>query len=366
MAEVIPGASTFRLEKRGEFDVGAVYHPASDIGTDAAPAVDWFARQTTFTAHGNRIFVTSPRAIRAFDSENGSQKWTSGSADNPRAAGFIAAAPIAPARPLLVGDRIIVRRPTRTVPSLVALDREGGHTVWQSRLAAQESVVSDPVAIGSDIVALVAPREERQTATTLALAAFDPSSGEVRWRRPLVRLRDSWWSQPACEVAVDGDTLFAALGGAILACDTAGRVKWLRRAERVPAAVDGWSLLQAHDRPIIAEGRLIVAQRGVRTLECLDPATGRKHWGRVLPDLVSLVGVPGNVVVVHVGRALLGLDLDSGKTLWRYESGDGTVLGCNSAQGITLTRREDGRLTLVWLDAKTGREIGRTVPEGQS
>jgi outer membrane protein assembly factor BamB len=208
------------------------------------------------------MLATSPHATSAFELSNGSQKWTSSQPIARRRTGF---KPVASAaRPLLVGDRIIVRREAPPGASLVSLDRQSGQTVWQSRLASQETVVSDPVAIGNEIVACVAPREERQTATTLALAAFDSASGEVRWRRPLVRLRDSWWSQPVCQVAVDGDTLFVALGGAILACETSGRVKWLRRADRVPAAVDGWSLLQAHDQPEWCADRK-VSGPGVRT-----------------------------------------------------------------------------------------------------
>jgi hypothetical protein len=81
---------------------------------------------------------------------------------------------------------------------------------------------------------------------------------------------------------------------------------------------------------------------------------------------VSVVGVSEKVVIAHVGQALLGLDFGSGRTVWRYESGDGaSVLGCNRSQSVLVARREDARLALVWLDAKTGREVGRTIPDGQ-
>jgi outer membrane protein assembly factor BamB len=276
-----------------------------------------------------------------------------------------AASAFGPARPLVFGSRVFARRQTSAATTLVAIDVENGQTRWQSRLAPFEWVVSDPVVIGNDIGVLVAPREERQTATTLALAAFDSATGELRWRRPLVRLRDSWWTQPTCEVALAGDALFVALGGGVIACDTSGRIKWLRRAPRIPVDVDGWSALQAHDRPMLAEGRLVVAQKGVRLVECLDPETGRRHWTRVFPDLLSVVGIVGSRVVVHAGPAVVGLDLESGKTQWRYESAGGRVLGAQAKEGVVVARRERDRTMLVWLDATSGREMGRSTPEGQ-
>jgi outer membrane protein assembly factor BamB len=358
-----PPPAALKLEKRGEFDAGTVDRPSGAPAEEARAAVDWLARQTSGVIEGDRVIYTSAYATTAFDRHSGSEKWRSGpSSSRSRLFGdsSIAGAFVAPSRPVFAAGRIFLRRATPAL-KLIAIDRENGRTEWESRLERQEAVMSDPVWVSGQLLAVVARQDERQTMTSLGLAAFDPESGEVRWRRPLVRLRSSWWSQPVCQVGTANEKIYVALGGAVVCCNSAGQIDWLRRSERVPAGVDSWSLLQAHDRPVIVGERLIVSQAGVRAVECLEAATGRRQWGRVFPDLLSVVGVAGDVIVVHTRDAIVGLKLASGETAWRYGTeGGSTPLLCGEKNCVLLSRNENRRLVLVWLDGKTGTEIGRS------
>jgi len=355
--------ASYRLEKRGEFDAGTVDRPPGATTDDARAVIDWFARQTAGVLAEERIIFTSRYATTAFDRRSGSEKWRNGPS-TPVGRGGGSTSVVAAAHPLIVGNRIFVRR--GGTPTLMSIDRENGKTVWEARLERQEAVVSDPLWAGGQLLAFVVRQDERQTVTTLSLAVFDPAVGEVRRRRPLARLRGSWSSQPVCQVTVEDETIYAALGGAVLCCNSAGQIGWLRRSERVPAEVDSWSQLQAHDPPVVIGERLVVTQPGVRVIECLETATGRRHWHRVFPDLVSMVGVAEEFIVVHTRDEVVGLKLGTGEMAWRYRiDGSCTPAGCSKEGKVLLSRTEGRRLTLVWLDAKAGREIGRFAPEGQ-
>ena len=71
------------------------------------------------------------------------------------------------------------------------------------------------------------------------------------------------------------------LGGITLSVDWAGRLRWVRKHVAVPAEDDPRWVLQRYVPPLVQEGRMYVTQPGVRTVACLDPATGRLVDGDV-------------------------------------------------------------------------------------
>jgi hypothetical protein len=130
-------------------------------------------------------------------------------------------------------------------------------------------------------------------------------------------------------------------------------------------------VLQRYDRPLIAGGRMYVAQPGVRTVDCLDPATGREHWSVVLPEVLGLVGISGDRLIVRTERDLRAVDSNIGKTLWRYEAPELHSFQLADDEAILLAGRErnpankDQWLTrLTWLDAATGQPTATCVLTG--
>src|SRR5262249_18200854 len=146
--------------------------------------------------------------------------------------------------------------------------------------------------------------------------------GEMVRQRDLVRLRNTWGTRACCEIAEVEEGLVAVLGGATVAFDLAGNVRWARTHVTLPADEDPRWLLQMFDRPLVREGNLYFSQPGVRTVECLAAATGRRNWSVVLPEVVGVVGMAGNVLVVRTETDVRGLNAANGETLWRYAVAD--------------------------------------------
>jgi hypothetical protein len=106
---------------------------------------------------------------------------------------------------------------------------------------------------------------------------------------------------------------------------------------------------------------MYVAQPGVRTIDCLDPETGREHWSVVLPEVVGIVGLSAGRVVVRTEREIRALNGATGRTLWRYDAPELHSFQLADDNAVLLAARErngenkDQWLTrLTWLDAATG------------
>src|SRR5205085_6422007 len=113
------------------------------------------------------------------------------------------------------------------------------------------------------------------------------------------------------------DGIAITLGGVILAIDSSGSVRWVRSQAISPTDDDPRWVLQMFQRPLLKDGRLYVAQPGVRTVECVAAATGRHYWSAVLSDIVGIVGFSGDLLVVRTQGDLRGLNLSDGTTKWR-------------------------------------------------
>jgi hypothetical protein len=129
----------------------------------------------------------------------------------------------------------------------------------------------------------------------------------------------------------------------------------------VPAEDDPRWVLQRYDRPLVRGGRMYVAQPGVRTVDCLDPATGRQHWSVVLPEVIGLVGFSTDHLIVRTETDLRALDPSSGAALWRYPAPELHSFQLADQESLLLAARErstanqDQWLTrLTWLDAARG------------
>jgi hypothetical protein len=187
-------------------------------------------------------------------------------------------------------------------------------------------------------------------------------------QRELVRLRSTWGARAYCEVVEHEDGLTAALGGVVLGLDTAGNVRWVRSQVVLPADEDPRWVLQMYQRPLVKSGRLYVAQPGVRTVECLAAATGRRYWSAVLPEVIGIVGLTGDLLVVRTEGGVRGLILANGTTRWKYDADDLFSFQLMDDDRLLIARRERAphhadqwQTRLTWLNPADGKPLATTV-----
>jgi outer membrane protein assembly factor BamB len=181
-----------------------------------------------------------------------------------------------------------------------------------------------------------------------------------------------------CQLAdVDG-LLVVAAGGAVIACDGDGRVRWVRREHWLPPPVDGSWMLAAQSPPVARDGRLYLVQPGSPGVVALDAASGRLLWRLGDVSVSRLCGIARDrLVVERIGLVasagsskpgaadLIGVDAATGKVAWRYGPADLLDANLVSDEGVLLAVREpvagkNARVAvLVNLDPATGRETRR-------
>jgi hypothetical protein len=356
-----PAPAGFAVQQRARLDGPVGNDPNSEVTRDInALRVPWVERQLATLVEDDTLYVSNRFQVAAYRLENGERKWQSaalpGSALRSRDWSLM------PMRPLIVGDHLYVRLLYGAGPMLACFTKDNGKLLWAAEQRNRESVVSDPLWIQDQLVALTMSRGE-QGQSTLALTSYDRESGEPLAQRHLLRLNDVWWSRRAGEVAPLGDGLIATLGGVTVCCDLHGEVRWIRRPVGLPPEEESNWVRQAFQSPLVVGDRVLLAQPGVRLLECVEADTGRLLWSHVLPDLESILGAHDGRAIVRTEQALMAYDLADGGQAWRYdrpELCEGVLLG--GAGGLLIVERHPTRQNkdrfvprLVWLDPATGR-----------
>jgi len=196
---------------------------------------------------------------------------------------------------------------------------------------------------------------------------LDPQSGEIVRSRDLLALRSTLGARACCEVTPTDDGIAVALGGAVLSITADGDVRWLRMQTVTSPEDDPRWVLQTFQQPLVHDKRLYVAQPGVRSVDCLDPSTGRKQWSAEFSDLVGLVGLSGDLLVVRTGGAIRALDAADGTQRWEFAISDAFPFQLVDDQYVLIANREPvpdkaGRwqVRLTWLDATSGKPLGTT------
>jgi outer membrane protein assembly factor BamB len=210
-----------------------------------------------------------------------------------------------------------------------------------------------PVALGGDLayVGVAVP-----AAKVYGLRAFDPKTGQEKWRAPA---EDSILGAP---VYADGAVYYGASDGQVYAVDAAtGQVKpgWPFRTEE---AVWG--------APLVANGKVYIASMDHR-LYCLDAETGTPAWEAPFETGGAMAAQP---VLDASGRVLYVGDFDG--RVYAVETSSGLALSGFDSQTfragnwiwaeVLLTSDRlyatalDGRLYA--LDPATGKELATYVP----
>jgi outer membrane protein assembly factor BamB len=327
--------------------------------------VPWVDRQIATVLEGDVLYLSNRFEVAAYKLASGQRLWQS-----PPPPG-----PMKPAqdwamiamRPLVTPQHIFARQLYGPSPQLVCLSKADGKIVWAVDTSEREFFVSDPLLVQGQLVALTITLADGEEGL-LKWNRFDSGTGELQEQRDLVRLRKSWGSHACCEVVALDDSIVAVLGGATLAMDAGGRVKWIRKQIVLPADEEPRWILQRYQPPLVDGERLYVAQPGVRGIECLDARTGTRHWLAVLPDLLAVSGLVGGKLIAWTESDLRALDAVSGKLLWRHAATDLHSFQLCGPTGILYAQREKVpampasiQTRLVWLDPASGKELGSAV-----
>src|SRR5262249_12733992 len=227
--ETVPsvGVKPVRYEVHGrgaiQGDVGQ--NPGNPVSGD----VDWAARQTGCTVAGKMLYVSNRFQVSSYNLVTGKQHWSVPLGKEPAPThswGLVAM------RPVVVGDRLFVRRLTKAGPELVCFNAVNGKVRWTS--SANLSLASDPLILQDRLYIFTVATPLDDGLLSLDLSLVNPLTGEILSQQPVIQLRNLWDRQLNCEAAVVGARLVAVVGGTALCCDFTGKPLWVRRQISIP------------------------------------------------------------------------------------------------------------------------------------
>ncbi|NQT14043.1 MAG: PQQ-like beta-propeller repeat protein, partial [Planctomycetes bacterium] len=330
---------------------------------------DWSGRQTAVLVTDRWMLVNNQLDQLAFDLESGTLVWAQCRAVESRYQQW----PLVRMRPVVALGRVFVRQLVDEGPELVALETATGRILWSSR--PDGHVASDPLFLGGRLFALTVNYHPGEK-LALSLTRFDPDSGRVVRQNLLAEFRDVWRRRLPVQATVVDGRIVATVGGSVLSCDASGRVSWLRRQIWVPPPGDShyqareWCE-QAHEPPLVRDGRVYATQPGVWAVESLQSDTGRLLWRRPVGGLTRPVGLASGRLIVQTSDGLTAIDAESGEVLWDHALDDRAEAHLCGQTDLILAHhfQENGesperpQLALVWIDAETGRAREQTVLE---
>ena len=379
----LPAIGGYKTEVRGrhEGDMG-------DRAGQSAPAlIDWVARQMSIETEGNEAILTNRFQVSSIDLTTGALKWRRDiGADH----GYAHQWPMLPMRPLLTPGAVFCRWVTKRGVELVRVARDSGNIMWSQK--PPQPVASDPILVRGRLVAF-AVDQQYAGPKVLTLLTLHPETGTILSAVPVLQMFDVWPNATqVCQVTAHDGRIYATVAGVVLCCDGQGQTIWVRRRDAISPVLDSRHLPTRTWVPPIVDGdRLIVTQPECPTIECLDIHTGRLLWQHVSLDLQRIVAKTDKRLFTQTRAGLECLDVKTGHSLWMYPAADlldgMAVLDAPppppaaadatpapeepppTGPGLLVARRilfreGNGKQfvpALVWLDAETGREMGRQV-----
>ena len=158
------------------------------------------------------------------------------------------------------------------------------------------------------------------------VVALDSNTGKQLWRAQTGRqFREPRGYGPRGTPSVDGDRLYTLAADGMLVCletATGKRIWGFNIVDRFHGQVLHWGISES---PLVDGDRVIATPGGAgAAVVALDKMNGKVLWtsqsdqaGYSSPVAFDVAG--SRKVVVFTGEAAIGLDLNSGRLLWRYE-----------------------------------------------
>jgi outer membrane protein assembly factor BamB len=368
-AEVMPGATAstppparFEVHVRSRLDGAVGERPQEEVGRRTNQLrVSWPDRQIGTAVEGTTMYVANHFQVAAYSLTSGERIWQSqtptGSMQRSEEWGLI------PMRPLVVGDRIFARLLYSPGPLLACLDKATGKLIWTAESRDREFLVSDPLLVQGQLV-MLGIAVQPDLVGQLRFYSFDMQTGETLRQHDLVRLRNTWGARSCCEVVEVEDGLVAALGGVTIGVDAKGTLRWVRSHVTLPADEDPRWILQIYQRPLVKGEHVLIAQPGVRTVDCLSAATGRQVWSTVHPEVLGMVGLAGEMLIVRTQSDIRALDLKDGSVRWRHAADDLFSFQLVDDSRLLVASRERAlgesdrwQVRLTWIDPMAGTPL---------
>lgn len=366
-------------QSRLEGDVGGgpagIPPPLAQGGVDWPPfPIDWVARQIAVLPLADRLLVSNRFQLASHDASTGAVQWRAGLGPDVAAAHELSGQAM---RPVADATRAYVRRLRKAGPAVAAIALADGAVAWELPSTPERQFVSDPLLaeVGTLAICVARTVEDR---FALSLALIDAATGRLLREMPLMTCGSGWATLRDCQLADAEGLLVVAAGGAVIACDEGGRVRWVRSEAWLPPPVDASWMLASHAAPVARDGRLHVVQPAVPGLVTLDAGSGRVLWRLDDVSVSRLRGIArGRLVVERIGTAstagssqpghadLIGVDAATGEVAWRHGPADLLDASLVGDDNLLVAVREPvaGKnvrvATLVRLDPATGRETHR-------
>jgi outer membrane protein assembly factor BamB len=189
-----------------------------------------------------------------------------------------------------------------------------------------------PGAVSGGILYTIAEEKDGPKDQTggVAVWAFRLSDGRSLFRTQLHHHDEVRTQLPgSASLAVAGTVVYVTTNAGILAAVDAlppGRIRWIRRYERGFSARGRGTQRRihtrfAHNEPVVAAGKVIVATPDSRFIEAVDAETGGFAWRlstAKLGDVHHIVGVEGQKLIL-AGSGICAVDIQSGKIVWSHE-----------------------------------------------
>ena len=194
---------------------------------------------------------------------------------------------------------------------------------------------------------------------------------------PLADFADYWGGRLSCRAAVCDGRIVLTAAGALLACDAAGHVDWIRRQVYIgPPSQEWWQaapwLEQSHEAPLAVGGRIYATQPGAWCVECVELTTGQLVWRQPVVGLLRIAALERGRLVVETLDGLAALDPATGSLIWQHDDRAPRFALASAASDRLLYTRADrhrdakkpARLALVWLELSTGRLQQMSTADG--
>lgn len=312
------------------------------------------------------LLIAWQGGVQAIELSTGEQRWSMEEAiatgQRPRRAAFQRA------RPLVLGERLIVRQTAEAGMSWHCFDVASGKRLWQTEPGGQGAVVSDPILIEESIVALAASKIADQQGV-LRLLTLDRATGRVIRERDVVWLGSEWFQDGRCEVAIQSDGILIDVGAALLRLDLDGNLSWMRLMPRrtEPQSEDRRLVAQ---QPLLSGERVFVVSHGGEAVECLDWIRGRRVWTRELPARVRLAGMAEGRLVAFGSDSVSALSPSDGSVLWRIACPQLVATPLLNSRHVLIAERDASPkqvgaspLRWTWIDSEAGKPLqSATVP----